>query len=111
MGMRHLKGASAIRQDAHECWIIEKAKPTKSRPYPGAWIHFDKVRSDFASAGSKVFLAFDPISCVYADAWAQTPSGQRGIRMDLGGSVPKGTIIRRSKDAASGGLLDEDDED
>lgn len=107
---RHLKGASAIRQDAHEIWVVEKAKPTKKRPYPGSWIHFDKVRSDFASSGSKVFLAFDPIATVFADSWGETPSGRRGIRMSLEASVPK-EAIKRSKEASSGALLDSESDD
>jgi hypothetical protein len=94
--MHDLKGASAIRQDAHEVWIVEKALPTKKRQYPGAFIHFDKVRSDWASSGGKVFLAFDPISLNYADTWIQTPSGRKGLR--LGKGMPRSGMIRRKAD-------------
>ena len=109
VGMRHLKGASAIRQDAHEVWIVEKVKPTKKRRFPAAWVHFDKVRSDFASSGSKVFLAFDPLATIYADSWTQTPSGKAGVHMNPDSELPG--AIRRSKDAASGGLARGEDED
>lgn len=76
-----LKGASAIRQDAHEVWVVESAAPSQKRPFYGAWVHLDKIRSDFGSSGSSVLLAFDPLACTYADEWSQTPSGRRGARI------------------------------
>jgi hypothetical protein len=74
-----LKGASAIRQDAHEVWIVEKVLPGKQRKqtHPAVWVHLDKIRSDFGSAGSSVMLYFDPLACTYADEWAQTPTGSK----------------------------------
>ncbi len=98
VGLGDLKGASAIRQDAHEVWVLEKVGIVKSRPYPAARIHFDKVRSDFGASGSEVTLAFDPLACVYADKWSMTPSGMRGV--DIGAAMKKGkpgTLPRRDK--------------
>jgi hypothetical protein len=98
-----LKGASAIRQDAHEVWVVEAAKPTTKRPWPGAWIHLDKIRSDFGASGVSVLLAFDPLATVYADSWEETPSGKRGVRVVVP-AAPKGARKQR-KDA------DGDDDD
>lgn len=81
VSLADLKGASAIRQDAHEVWVVEAAKPNEKRPWPGAWIHLDKVRSDFGASGASVLLAFDPLACVYCDTWDETPSGRKGIRV------------------------------
>lgn len=75
-----LKGASAIRQDAHEVWIVELAKATAHRNYPASWIHFDKIRSDYGASGQSVMLAFDPLATVYADRWEETPTGKRGVK-------------------------------
>lgn len=80
VNLSDLKGASAIRQDAHEVWVVEAAKPNAKRPWPGSWIHLDKIRSDFGASGSSVMLAFDPLSVSYADTWDETPSGRRGVR-------------------------------
>ena len=81
VGLGDLKGASAIRQDAHEVWIVEAAKPTKHRNYPSSWIHFDKVRSDYGASGQSVLLAFDPLATTYADRWEETPTGRRGVNL------------------------------
>lgn len=74
-----LKGASAIRQDAHEVVIVERLIPTAKYPVPGAKIHLDKVRSEFGVPGSSATLAFDGAACVYADRWGATPAGLRGV--------------------------------
>jgi twinkle protein len=117
VSLSDLKGASAIRQDAHEVWIVEAAKPTKQRVYPASWIHFDKVRSDYGASGASVLLAFDPLATTYADSWGETPSGQRGVTLvqatkpgkakpssDSASSPPEagGALSRSGRDAASG---------
>lgn len=77
-----LKGASAIKQDASEVIIVERDAPRvggkNPRPWPAAWVHFDKVRSEFGVPGSKAQLAFGPMSCRYADQWEETPEGRVG---------------------------------
>jgi archaellum biogenesis ATPase FlaH len=77
-----LKGASAIKQDASSVVIVQRDPPrTKgknARPWPAAWVHFDKVRSEFGVPGSKALLAFGPLSCRYADSWEATPEGRAG---------------------------------
>ena len=77
-----LKGASAIRQDAHEVWVVTQLQATAKRP-PTARIHFDKVRSEYGRAGSYVDLAFDRHACVYADRWEDTPAGRRGQKWEV----------------------------
>lgn len=76
-----LKGASAIRQDAHVALVVERGVPSPKRGYPHSVIYFDKVRSEFGQAGSKCVLAYDPISCVYADRWEDTPAGRQGVKI------------------------------
>jgi twinkle protein len=73
-----LKGASAIRQDAHVGIIVERGERDDKSPFPVSNIYLDKCRSEFGQSGAKATLAFDPISCIYADEWKQTPSGQQG---------------------------------
>ena len=77
-----LKGASAIKQDAAEVVIVERDPPRpKAKPpraWPATWLHFDKVRSEFGTPGSKAMLAFGPLSCVYGDRWELTPEGASG---------------------------------
>ena len=77
-----LKGASAIKQDASEVVIVQRDPPRvkgkNPRPWPAAWVHFDKVRSEFGVAGSRALLAFGPLSCRYADSWEGTPEGRAG---------------------------------
>lgn len=117
VSLSDLKGASAIRQDAHEVWIVEAAKPTSQRVYPASWIHFDKVRSDYGASGASVLLAFDPLATTYADSWGETPSGQRGVTLvqatKPGAGKPRderrdgaagsgGSLSRAGKEAASG---------
>ncbi len=117
VSLADLKGASAIRQDAHEVWIVEAAKPTKQRVYPASWVHFDKVRSDYGASGASVLLAFDPLATTYADSWNETPSGQRGVtlvqatkpgkpspsaRPASGSGGAGGALSRSGRDAAAG---------
>lgn len=78
--MGDLKGASAIRQDAHSCVIVDKVPPTNQRPFPAAALFFDKIRSDFGTgSGTQRILAYDGLSCQYASRWEDTPSGKAGI--------------------------------
>ncbi|MGI9554812.1 MAG: DnaB-like helicase C-terminal domain-containing protein [Vampirovibrionia bacterium] len=76
-----LKGASAIRQDAHVGVVVERQDPKGAKGFPCSTIHFDKIRSEFGKNGSRVTLAFDPLSCVYADDWNSTPSGKKGKKL------------------------------
>lgn len=76
-----LKGASAVRQDAHIGVVVERQEITKDDPHPKTTLWFDKVRSEFGRAGSHCTLAFDPISCAYANEWNETPSGKRGAKI------------------------------
>ena len=76
-----LKGASAIRQDAHVALVVERQDMIPERAFPCAAIYVDKVRSEFGANGSKVIMAFDPLSCVYADTWDETPSAKKGRRV------------------------------
>lgn len=88
--MYDIKGASAIRQYAHEVWVLEKAWYTKVRLHPATWWHFDKIRSKRGMAGSKVLTAFDPLACIYGETWESTPAGRRGVRIQIpnGGRPP-----------------------
>lgn len=76
-----LKGASAIKQDAHVGVVVQRQPITTERPYPTTTLFFDKVRSEFGQAGSHCTLAFDPIACVYKDEWVSTPAAQRGAKI------------------------------
>ena len=69
-----LKGASAIRQDAHGCIVVERADGADT---PTTNLYFDKVRSEFGRAGSMCAMAFDPLSCIYADTWDLTPRDKK----------------------------------
>ena len=71
------KGSSAIRQDAHDGIVIESLPPTKNRRWPAAKFYFDKIRSEYGRNGSSCMLAFDPLSCQYADTWDETPAARR----------------------------------
>ena len=73
-----LKGASAIRQDAHVGIVVERGAVTAQVANPTTKIHIDKVRSEFGKAGSNCVLAFDPLACVYADKWEDTPFFKSG---------------------------------
>lgn len=76
-----LKGASAIRQDAHVALVVERQDMTAERGYPASTVWVDKVRSEFGVNNSHCTLAFDPISCVYADTWDETPTAKKGGRI------------------------------
>jgi replicative DNA helicase len=76
-----LKGASAVRQDAHVGVVVERQEITQDNPYPRTTLWFDKVRSEFGRAGSHCTLAFDPVACAYADEWNETPAGSRGAKI------------------------------
>tara|TARA_R110000824_G_scaffold136888_10_gene300843 strand:- start:2288 stop:4249 length:1962 start_codon:yes stop_codon:yes gene_type:complete len=73
-----LKGASAIRQDAHVALVVERLDVNEDRGFPATAIHVDKVRSEFGSNGSRCIMAFDPLACVYTDVWEDTPAYKQG---------------------------------
>ena len=73
-----LKGASAIRQDAHVGLVVERILPGRTVQHPAAAVHVDKCRSEFGLQGARVTLFYDPQSCVYADRWEDTPAGIYG---------------------------------
>ena len=75
-----LKGASAIEQDAHVGLVVERQAPRAERGFPAAKVYVDKVRSEFGSPGAHVILPFDPLACIFADTWDETPSGRAGLR-------------------------------
>jgi len=74
-----LKGASAIEQDSHVGIVVERQVPSPTRTFPAAKVYIDKVRSEFGSPGAHILLPFDPLACVYADKWEDTPSGAAGL--------------------------------
>lgn len=76
-----LKGASAIRQDAHVALVVERQDGTAERGFPATTIYADKIRSEFGSNGGHVTMAFDPYACIYADRWEDTPSCQNGANI------------------------------
>ena len=84
VGMRNLKGASALRQDADDVLVVVREPPNSQkgqrckREWPQSRIYADKVRSEFGIAGGDIALAFDPGSCCCADEWDQTPAGKNG---------------------------------
>ncbi len=73
-----LKGASAIRQDANEGFVVVRNKPNKKRPWFSTSVFGDKVRSEFGTAGFEVVLAFDPLATVYADSPSELPTYKGG---------------------------------
>ena len=73
-----LKGASAIRQDAHVGLVVERLLPGRVVKHPAAAVHVDKCRSEFGSQGARLVLFYDPEACVYGDAWEDTPMGRAG---------------------------------
>lgn len=105
VGVGDLKGASAIRQDAHEVWVIEQLPRTERRPWPATAWHFDKVRSDYGASASRVITAFDPVSTTYAERWEDTPSGRRGIKWAApsAAAAPVPTPRRSASSGGSGG--------
>jgi len=76
-----LKGASAIRQDAHVALVVERMDMCPDRGFPATAIHVDKVRSEFGANGSRCIMAFDPLACVYADNWEDTPACKQGKKI------------------------------
>jgi len=76
-----LKGASSIRQDAHVALVIQRQEMSAERGFPAATVWVDKVRSEFGLNNSHCTMAFDPISCVYADTWDETPSSKKGVKI------------------------------
>jgi len=73
-----LKGASAIRQDAHVGIVVERVLPGRAVANPAAAVHVDKCRSEFGLQGARVVQFYDPEACVYADSWEATPAGAAG---------------------------------
>lgn len=92
--MQHLKGASAIRQDADMVLIVTRELPNtekgrllgkgRRRPWPQTRIYIDKKRGRYGnvSGAGEVVLAFDPKALVFADTWEQTPMGRTGVLVD-----------------------------
>jgi hypothetical protein len=92
--MKHLKGASAIRQDADDVLVVTAEPPNtergrllgkgKRRPWPQMRLFLDKKRSEFGTIppGGCIVLAFDPVSLHYADTWSETPLGAKGVLFD-----------------------------
>jgi KaiC/GvpD/RAD55 family RecA-like ATPase/5S rRNA maturation endonuclease (ribonuclease M5) len=76
-----LKGASAIRQDAHIGMIVERQERDDKSPFPTSRVYLDKCRSEFGQSGTNTVLAFDPLSCYYDDDWQKTPSGKKGKKV------------------------------
>ena len=84
-----LKGASAIRQDAHVALVVERQDGVEERGFPATTIYADKVRSEFGTNGSCTTMAFDPYACIYTDRWEDTPAYQTGANIVLPDSQPK----------------------
>ena len=76
-----LKGASAIRQDAHVGLVVQRLPIKGEDATPSTVVYADKVRSEFGKSGSHCVMAFDPLSCVYADRWDHTPAGRRNAKV------------------------------
>ena len=71
-----LKGASAIRQDAHVGIVLERLLPGRGGiNHPATAVYIDKCRSEFGLQGARLVMFYDPEACVYADKWEQTPMG------------------------------------
>jgi KaiC/GvpD/RAD55 family RecA-like ATPase len=73
-----LKGASAIRQDAHVGIVVERILPGRAVQHPATAVHVDKCRSEFGLQGARVTQFYDPESCVYGESWEATPAGRAG---------------------------------
>lgn len=92
--MKHIKGASAIRQDADDVLVVVVEDPDMAmgrkvkRPWPQTRVYADKVRSEFGVTGGNAALAYDPGSCTYADNWDDTPSGRAGLLVPRHNSHP-----------------------
>ena len=59
--------------------VVQRLEPNEKRKYTACAVYADKIRSEFGVAGSHCTMAFDPLSCVYADEWIETPSGSKGL--------------------------------
>ena len=81
MKITDLKGASAIRQDAHVGIVVQRLPIKSEDSKPSTVVYLDKVRSEFGKAGSHCVMAFDPLACIYADSWNLTPAGKRNARV------------------------------
>lgn len=90
-----LKGASAIRQDAHVALVIERLEMSEDRGFPATAVHVDKVRSEFGANGSRTIMAFDPLACVYADVWEDTPAHKQGKKILIPPSTKKSKRNRK----------------
>ena len=101
-----IKGASAVRQDAHLGLVIERLLPGKMVKHPASAVHVDKCRSEFGMQGARCTLFYDPEATVYADTWEQTPMGVKGksggFRVE-----PEATQVRGNRrEKPQGSLLD-----
>ncbi len=92
--MQHLKGASAIRQDADLVLVVTRELPNmekgrmlpkgKRRPWPQTRVYIDKKRGRFGSVSGagEVVMAYDPKSQTFADSWDLTRIGRSGELID-----------------------------
>ena len=62
---------------------------SEDRGFPATAIHVDKVRSEFGANGSRTIMAFDPLACVYADVWEDTPAHKQGKKILIPPSTKK----------------------
>jgi KaiC/GvpD/RAD55 family RecA-like ATPase len=86
-----LKGASAIRQDAHVGIVVERILPGRAVQHPATAVHVDKCRSEFGLQGARVTQFYDPESCVYGDSWEATPAGRAGRGSALAAQANSGS--------------------
>lgn len=118
--MQHIKGASAIRQDADMVIIVAAEPPNtergkllpkdKRRPWPQTRLYIDKKRGRYGTirGSGEVVLAFDPKALVFGNTWADTPMGRAGLLVDgpdpesMEGPEGSGSS-RKAKGGAKGG--------
>ena len=79
-------GIEAAMPFVNTVWQCEQntfCQKVLKRHWPNATIHDDvrNITTEFGRAGSHCTLAFDPVACVYADDWQDTPAGIRGARI------------------------------
>jgi hypothetical protein len=100
---KHLKGSSAIEQDAHAVVVVVANPVGKNSPNPSCTLHLDKCRSEFGKPGASCVLAYDPVATVYADTWEETPLGRAG-RSGTSIAIPTGpplTVLPTRRSAPS----------
>lgn len=105
--MKHLKGASALEQDAEGVVVVVRNDP-KAGGEKGSKVlhfttdlHFDKVRSEFGVPGSTVTLYFDRRSCRYAGNLDALPAVPR-VEGAEDWWAPSGTIQKEQQQSLVG---------